>query len=80
MFGVVTAIGGAVSWEVARRAKKGKPAEEALAELREREKQLRKELEVSASRKPKKRFDEEEAAPPLLRSTPQARRRSSSMR
>jgi hypothetical protein len=48
MFGVAWAIGGGVGWEVARRAKKAaaKPAEEALAELREREKQLRKELEV----------------------------------
>jgi hypothetical protein len=48
MFPVVSAIGGAVSWEVARRAKKAasKPAEEALRELRERERELRKELEV----------------------------------
>lgn len=71
MFGVVSAIGGAVSWEVARRAKKAaaKPAEEALAELREREKQLRKELEVSTESKPKKRFDEPGAVRPSLLSS-----------
>lgn len=48
MFPVVSALGGAVGWEMARRAKKAaaKPAEEALRELRERERELRKELEV----------------------------------
>lgn len=59
---VVPAISGAVAWEVARRAKKGasKPAEEALKELRDREKELRKELEVrelEANEQREKPFD-----------------------
>ena len=73
MFPVVSAIGGAVGWEVARRAKKAaaKPAEEALMELREREKQLRKELEVSSRKRTQKPFGRSGAAvAPRARSIP----------